>query len=125
MCFMALVPPRDAMASTTAYSAVVSATRLVNALPFSSSSSSCLGSSTSAIRSAPQFAFVEEGAGIAGDGIGIALDARHASLHRGFRHCCGDRRGHAEVEGVGNDVVLLQIVGRDDEIGRASCRERV
>src|SRR2546425_10679029 len=53
MCFMALVPPRDAMASTTAYSAVVSATRLVNVLPLSSSSSSCLGSSTSAIRSAP------------------------------------------------------------------------
>src|SRR2546427_8923462 len=53
MCFMALVPPRDAMASTTAYSAVVSATRLVNVLPLSSSSSSCLGSSTSAIPSAP------------------------------------------------------------------------
>src|SRR2546425_13231101 len=52
MCFMALAPPRDEMASTTRYSGVVSATRLVNVLTLSSSSSSCLGSSTSAIPSA-------------------------------------------------------------------------
>src|SRR2546426_11255459 len=105
MCFMALVPPKDAMASTTAYSAVVSARRLVNALPFSSSSSSCLGSSTSAIRSASQLPFVEEGAGVAGDGLGVALNARDAGLHRRAGDRCGDRRRHAKVEGVRNDVV--------------------
>src|SRR5438874_2693501 len=49
---------------------------------------------------AAQFAFVEEGAGVAGDRVGVALDAGDAARHRGFRDRGGDRRGHAEVEGV-------------------------
>src|SRR5262249_16529475 len=44
---MALLPPRAAMASITAYTAVVIATRLVNAVFLISSSSSGLGNSTS------------------------------------------------------------------------------